>query len=118
VTLSLWILIFSSGEKAPLHSATGLQIIGFFSSTQDSRLRLAIASEIENYKSKLKSSTPVFSFHFATQWTDFLFVLAQTGKGEERRRYRMEWGDGIEGDFITAELFAILRQKLVHESRA
>ncbi len=30
----------------------------------------------------------------------------------------MEWGDGIEGDFITPELFAILGQKLVHEKRA
>ena len=118
VTLSLWYInIFLWRESTTPNCATGLQVIGFFSSTQDSRLRQAIASEIENYKSKLKSSTPVFSFHFATQWS-FLFVLAQTGKGEERRRYRMEWGDGIEGDFITPELFAILGQKLVHEKRA
>ncbi len=41
-------------------------------------------------------------------------VLAQTGEGEERRRWRMEWGNGIEGDFITPDLYAILRQKLVH----
>jgi hypothetical protein len=44
----------------------------------------------------------------------FLFWLRRE-KGEERRRNRMEWGDGIEGDFITPELFAILRHKLVHE---
>jgi hypothetical protein len=105
-------------ESTTPNCATGLQVIGFFSSTQDSRLRQAIASEIENYKSKLKSSTPVFSFHFATQWTEFSFCSGSDGKGEEGRRYRMEWGDGIEGDFITPDLYAILRQKLVHEKYA
>jgi hypothetical protein len=60
----------------------------------------------------------VFSFHFATQWTEFSFCSGSDGKGEEGRRYRMEWGDGIEGDFITPDLYAILRQKLVHEKYA